>query len=289
MRAFNYRHFFRGVLMGVCDIIPGISGGTIAFITGIYTKLIDNIKLLVSVVLLAFARLTGPRSQRRALAQEFKKIDFPFLISLALGIALGVALFSQVILFLLTSYPALTMSFFVGLILASSKTIFEHIEKHHTKNVAFSLFGLAVGVALAFLAPREINPSFAYLFFSAVAASSALLLPGISGSFILLVLGVYPAFLRYLHSPLSFLPQLFVFSLGFALGIALISRVISHLLHKDKSKTLYTLLGLVVGSLSVPIGTALRNIDTPAKASLALLAFVFGALVSHSLTKISTR
>lgn len=236
--------FLKGLLMGICDSIPGISGGTIAFITGIYERLINAIKGFSPSLVVSLFR--GDK-------QEIKKLDFGFLATLFLGILVALLIFARLMSYLLDNYFAYTIVFFFGLILASAKTIFDHIEKHHTTNMVFMVMGLLAGLGLVFIVPVSLSPSLFYVMFGGFVAISAMVLPGISGAFILLVMGLYRFVLGLVRDFPSNIEYLLAFAVGAVLGILTITRVVSWLFKKDKSKTLYFLLGLVIGGLSVPV------------------------------------
>jgi putative membrane protein len=288
-KMFNVKVFLKGMLMGICDTVPGISGGTIAFITGIYEKLINSIKgfsflLIFDLILFIFGK-----GDRRKLKKDISNLNLGFLITLLSGIVMAIFIFSRVMSFLLERHFAFTMVFFVGLIIASAKTIFKHIEKHHSANVVLAFFGLILGVSLAFLVPSVVEPSLGYVFLGGFLAISAMMLPGISGSFILLVIGIYGFMLNVVKNIFSNFDYIVVFVLGAVVGLFSISRVVSYLFKKDKSKILYFLLGLVVGSLSVPI----RNIYSSGfyfnfinSIAFAVL-FVLGVIAGSSVTRFS--
>ena len=245
--------------MGICDIIPGISGGTIAFITGIYERLINAVKgfSLRMAVDFTKAKLNFFKRPNKNnfmnVVNLTKKYDLIFLATLAAGMGTSFLLMSRVISFLLDNYFAWTISFFMGLIIASSKIIFDNIENHKINNILFGILGLLFGISLAIIIPKSITPTLPYLLMSGFLAISAMFLPGISGAFILLILGVYEFMLKALHDPIHNVLTIWTFMIGVALGAFLISRIISFLFEKDRCKTLYLLLGLVVGGLSVPI------------------------------------
>lgn len=228
--------------MGVCDLIPGISGGTIAFITGIYERLINAIKGF------------SPRIFNRSLKENLRILDIRFLIVLASGIIFSILIGAGIIENLLEHHYVKTISFFIGMILASSVIIFEHIKEHNTKNHLYFGLGMLFGIGIIFLNPSEsFSITRGYLFLGGFLAISAMFLPGISGSFILLIMGLYEYIIGILHNPLKNISEIIIFMLGAILGATIISRVISYLFAKDKNKTLYFLLGLVLGSLGVPI------------------------------------
>ena len=239
--------------MGICDLIPGISGGTIAFITGIYEKLIESIKNLFNLIFYPFSFLI-----RKSKFIKKEKVDWKFLFILFFGIFSAIFLGSKIIKFLLDNYYIYTISFFIGLILASSKIIFNNIKNHKIKNILFGFIGLIIGISLSFLIPLNINPSYSYVFLGGFLAISALFLPGISGAFILLILGLYEFMINVLNNILDKIDYFIFFLLGAILGAFFISRLISFLFKKDKCKTLYFLLGIVIGALSVPVKTIIN-------------------------------
>ncbi|MBW2980280.1 DUF368 domain-containing protein [Candidatus Woesearchaeota archaeon] len=275
--------------MGICDIIPGISGGTIAFITGIYTRLINAVKSFSPKLVGDLFRYSIKRDKQglSALKQDVKKLDLIFLITLGAGIATALLIGSRIITYLLENHYAYTISFFIGLILASSKAIFDHIERHHTKNIMFGLLGLLVGISLSILIPATITPNIAYIFIGGFLAISAMFLPGISGAFILLILGIYEFMLSVLHDILGKLDYFMAFTIGAILGAFSISRAVSFLFRKDKCKTLYVLLGLVIGCLSIPIKKVCQNTTswTISNIVVMLLFLALGILSTTIVTK----
>lgn len=254
--------------MGTCDTVPGISGGTIAFITGIYIRLIEAVKSLTKKENLKLL-------YKFKISKFFKKSDLKFLFILLAGILLAIFTISSLIDFLLHEYLAYTLSFFVGLIIASSKIIYKDIGKHTILNILFAIVGTLIGLSLLlFSTTPAYSPSYIFLLFSGFIAVSALFLPGISGSFILLILGSYDYVISAVKSPLSHTYELATIGVGAVIGAVTISRVIDFLYRLDKSKTLYTLLGLVIGSLAVPITRIKSDLSMqvlPISISLALL------------------
>ena len=238
--------------MGVCDLIPGISGGTVAFITGIYTRLIDavksfSLKLIYDIFTYPITRKTD------SLKDDIKKLDLIFLSILLLGIISAFVVGARVIRFLLHDYFAYTLSFFTGLILASSRIIFNHIENHEVKNILLGLLGFMLGLAYSILVPLTVTPSLGYVFLGGFLAVSAMFLPGISGAYILLIMGLYEFMVNVLNDVLNNISYFLIFVLGALLGAFSISRIISFLFKKNRCRTLYVLLGLVIGALSTPL------------------------------------
>ncbi|MEX1099611.1 MAG: DUF368 domain-containing protein, partial [Bacteriovoracaceae bacterium] len=184
----------KGFAMGLADIVPGVSGGTVAFITGIYDELLASI----ASVNAAFVRQLLKFQFKNALAQ----IHFEFLAPLLIGIASAVLLTSRLMHFLLNEYPIYTWSLFFGLILASALYIAKHIKRPDNKlNYLFLPAGALIGWALVSLIPVQTPESYPYVFGAGAIAICAMILPGISGSFILLILGKYAFITGALKNP----------------------------------------------------------------------------------------
>lgn len=275
--------FLRGLLMGFCDIIPGVSGGTIAFITGIYTRLISAIGNLAFFPKSLIQYLTGNMSAR-SFARVRKSLDAPFLITLFLGIILAVLLGSWGMTFLLNNYFVYTISFFIGLILISSFVIAKEIKTYTYSSMIAAVIALLTGVSLAFVLPATIIPSWWFVILAGFLAISAMFLPGISGSFILLILGVYD-FMILSVKTLN-IPIIVLFLIGATIGAVVISRIISYLLKKHKSFTFSVLLGLVIGCLAVPL-KRLIDIWSGQSIFLALAFFLLGVLLVWLIHKFS--
>ena len=226
--------------MGCADIIPGVSGGTIAFITGIYEELITSIK---SVDLKAFKLLLSGR-----FADFWSKINGWFLIVVLSGILVSVLSLARVITTLLNNHPIQVWSFFFGLIAISALVVSRDI---HRWNVGV-VIGLLVGGLSAYLitmaVPAETANSLPIIFFSGAIAICAMILPGVSGSFILLILGKYTFILTAIKE--FKLGILFVFALGCVLGLMTFSRLISWLFSKYRNLTIAILAGFMIGSLN---------------------------------------
>lgn len=232
--------FLKGVGMGCADIIPGVSGGTIAFITGIYEELINSIK---AVDLEALKLLLAGK-----FAAFWSKINGGFLIVLLLGILTSILSLARIITNLLANHPIQLWSFFFGLIAISALVVSRDI---HRWNITVVL-GLLVGGLAAYLitqsVPAETPNSLPLIFLSGAVAICAMILPGISGSFILLILGKYTFILTAIKE--FQLGTLLVFSLGCLLGLTTFSRLISWLFKKYRNLTIAVLAGFMIGSLN---------------------------------------
>lgn len=233
--------YLRGLMMGACDIIPGVSGGTIALITGIYERLvaaIGSIDLNLAKDLL--------RRDTVALRADLEKIDIPFLLVLLAGIGTAFLLVSRVILTLLADYAVETYSFFLGLIVASAIAIFLDIHSHSHATVAFLFIGAGAGYIIGGLGHMAIGHSLPILFFTGMAALCAMILPGISGAYITLVLNQYEFMLAALRA-LS-IPELLAYIAGGIVGLLLFAKALKYLLSTYHEVMLASLTGLMLGS-----------------------------------------
>ena len=250
--------FLKGMLMGICDLVPGISGGTIAFVTGIYERLVRDVSKVLSfsviweILLISLLFLIKPRKNRLS---DVKKVygmyDIAFLLTLFLGLIVAIILGSRIILFLLDEYFVFTMSFFVGLIVSSSAVIYKRIDDHKVNDRLIGVLGFVVGGLLLFLVPISLNVSLGYVFLSGFIGVGAMFLPGISGSYLLYILGSYE-YVLYAVRDFDF-NVIVVFVLGAFLGAIFISKFILFMFKNYKSKMLYFLFGFVLGALLIPI------------------------------------
>ena len=279
--------FFKGILMGICDLIPGISGGTIAFITGIYSRLINAVKGFSFDLIRESFKSMGKLKVSSQLKKSVKKLDLIFLAVLFGGIGTALLVGSILIKYLLKEYFPQTISFFVGLIIASAWFIYKKIEDHSGVNLVTGLIGILIGVSLAFIVPTKIEPNFIYIFIGGFFAISAMFLPGISGAFILLVMGIYEFMLDVLHNLKDNMLYFISFALGAIVGAYSISRLVSYLFKKDKCKTLYFLLGLVIGALTIPITQVIETSKSISPILLITFVIVGAGLVFviNNLTK----
>ncbi|HOB06713.1 MAG TPA: DUF368 domain-containing protein [Methanoculleus sp.] len=233
--------YLRGLMMGACDIIPGVSGGTIALITGIYERLvgaIGSIDLNLAKDLL--------RGDTVALRADLERIDIPFLIVLLAGIGTAFLLMSGVILTLLADYAVETYSFFLGLIFASAIAIFLDIRSHSHATVAFLVIGAVLGYLIGGLGHMDVGHSLPILFFTGMAALCAMILPGISGAYITLVLNQYEFMLAALRAFL--LPEIIAYIAGGVTGLLLFVKALKYLLSTYHGLMLALLTGLMLGS-----------------------------------------
>lgn len=235
--------------MGAADIIPGVSGGTIALITGIYDRLIFALKSINPVGLLSF--LKGDYKLAR---RYWTKIDYSFLIPLVLGIGFVLFAGAEFITGLLTVYPIYMYSFFSGLILASGYNLYLDTESEKSMiDWSLLLGGLALIVWLLGTPALSLPSTLPFVFLSGAVAICAMILPGVSGAFLLLMLGQYEYMLNALSNVTSHYPVLFIFILGAGVGLLTFVRVLSYLLRTRRRNTLALLVGLMIGALRRPI------------------------------------
>lgn len=237
----------KGACMGSADVIPGVSGGTIAFITGIYDDLLGSINAIDATAVKLF--FTGK------FKEFWKHINGSFLVSLFCGILISVLTLAGLMQYLLEHHPIQTWAFFFGLIVASSIFILRGIEGWNLKAVLFLIFGVFLGVTICTLSPTTTPDALWFIFLSGAIAICAMILPGISGSFILLILGKY----QYIMGAISGLTSgqavgesivvLGVFAVGAVCGILAFSRFLHWLLGRFHKETLITLAGFIIGSL----------------------------------------
>ncbi len=231
--------YLLGLAMGAADVVPGVSGGTIAFIGGIYTELLRSIRS-ISWELLSIWKKSG-------LQGVYKHVNASFLLTLGFGILTSIFSLAKVVSYLLENEAISLWSFFFGLVLASTLFVLRKIENWNFKTLLSLTLGVTIASALLWLEPAQGSVYPLGIFLAATVAISAMILPGISGSFILLLLGVYAPVLEAVKN-LEFF-TLSIFSLGCLLGLLTFVRVLSWLLKSYKEITLATLTGFMLGSL----------------------------------------
>ncbi|MEE9350548.1 MAG: DUF368 domain-containing protein [Flavobacteriaceae bacterium] len=232
---------FKGLAMGAADVVPGVSGGTIAFISGIYNELIEsinsfniaNLKILFSKGFVAF----------------FKVINGPFLVSLFLGIGISVVTLASVFKNLLETNPVLVWSFFFGLVLASIFYIGKQITKWNLTHIILLIIGTVLAYYITIIpVASAVNDSPYFLIFAGALAICAMILPGISGAFILLLLGAFKPALDAIHH--RDFQKIALLGIGAVIGLLSFARVLKWLFYHYKNATLSVLMGFVIGSLN---------------------------------------
>jgi len=237
------KHFFgiflRGLAMGAADVVPGVSGGTIAFITGIYSELLHSLSRF-NLQLIATLKNQGIKA-------AWQHINGHFLLSLGLGIIVSILSLARLVTYLLDSHPLLVWSFFFGLILASSIFVVRQMQGWTLGGVILLVAGIALAVAIGQIRPAEVVASNAYIFMAGAIAICAMILPGISGSFILLLLGVYSHVLGAVKA--LDVTTLMLFGSGCAVGLLSFVRLLTWLLDHYHQRVIALLAGFIAGSL----------------------------------------
>ncbi|MGV8828641.1 MAG: DUF368 domain-containing protein [Breznakibacter sp.] len=230
----------KGMAMGAADVVPGVSGGTIAFIAGIYEELINSIK---SFNLNSFKLLFSGK-----IAAFWQAVNANFLLALVTGIAISVFSLAKMITWLLVAHPVLVWSFFFGLVLASTWFVSKGITQWNWKTISSFLIGALIAYYITAITPSETPNSLFFIFLCGMIAICAMILPGISGSFILVLLGKY---FYIMDAVKSFdLVIIIVFAAGAAIGITSFSHVLSYAFKKFHNITMAVLAGFMLGSLN---------------------------------------
>lgn len=231
--------FFKGIAMGAADIVPGVSGGTIALITGIYEELIDSIKN-ISFRLFKILFTDGFKS-------FWKDLNGNFLLTLASGILLSILLLAQFISYLLVNHEFKIWGFFFGLILSSGLFLYRQVNTLSSSSFIYLSFGFLLSSIISLTGPTSTPNNYFFVFFTGSIAICAMILPGISGSFILLLLSKYEYIINAIKD--LKLDVLIVFSIGCIFGLLLFSRFLSYLFTNYKNTVLSVLSGFLFGSL----------------------------------------
>ncbi|MGW8122625.1 DUF368 domain-containing protein [Roseivirga echinicomitans] len=232
--------YFKGIAMGSADVVPGVSGGTIAFITGIYETLLNSIR---SVDLQALQYLK--KFQFKAL---WKHINGKFLLPLMAGIATSILTLAKVIIHLLAEYPIQVWSFFFGLIVISALIILREIKHWNIGVFVAILLGIATAYFITSATPAETPEASWFLFVAGAVAICAMILPGISGAFILLIFGKYEFILSAVKE--FRIVDIAIFGLGCIVGLLSFARLVSWLFKKYHNITVGVLSGFMIGSLN---------------------------------------
>lgn len=245
--------YLKGMLMGAADLVPGVSGGTIALITGIYKELLESINS-ISLSNLKLWKQQGLKS-------VWKKINGPFLIAVFGGILSSILLLSRLLEWLIENHPLVLWSFFFGLLIASIIYLFRAELSFSMLNVLYVCFGAVISFLVTQLNGGANQSSLWYLFLSGFIGISAMILPGLSGAFILVVMGVYQTVLSNVRIAQDLIFNfdqtqfintasiLGVFILGILVGIKVFAKFLSWLLNHYPQKSIAVLVGLMIGAL----------------------------------------
>ena len=237
----------KGACMGAADVIPGVSGGTIAFIMGIYDKFVASLAAINAEAVKLF--FTGK------FKEFWRHINGGFLLSLVVGIGVSVISLATVMQTLLSDFPIQTWAFFFGLIVASSIFILRGISGWSLREILFLIGGILLGVVICTLSPTQTPDALWFIFLSGAIAICAMILPGISGSFILLILGKYQYILGAVsdlvagQNVVGNLLIIGVFAIGAVVGILSFSKFLHWLLSRWHKQALIILAGFIIGSL----------------------------------------
>jgi len=235
--------YIKGMAMGAADIVPGVSGGTIALIAGIYERLINALSSIGPNLWQIFRQKGGIKG----MLAVWREVDATFLLFLVLGIATSFATLAGIIKYLLDNEPLFIWSFFFGLVVATVLILLSEIERWNIGRAVLFALGLVFAVVVSSLPLMTATPSLPYLFVAGAIAICAMILPGISGSFILLLLGAYDTVLEAVHT-LNF-SIIFTVMAGMVTGLLLFTRALKWLLSRYYQATLALLTGFIAGSL----------------------------------------
>jgi putative membrane protein len=232
--------YLKGIAMGAADVIPGVSGGTVAFISGIYDELLHSIK---AIDMEAFRLLL-----KFQISRFWSKINGKFLVTLLAGIVTSLLSLAKLMIYLLANQPILIWSFFFGLILVAAPLVLREIKKWSANTILSFVAGIVVAYYITVVTPTESPNNLFFIFFSGALAICAMILPGISGAFILLLIGKYQYMITALIE-FNF-PIVLVFAAGCLVGIISFSRLLSWILNHYHSVAIAMLAGFMLGSLN---------------------------------------
>ena len=230
----------KGIAMGAADVVPGVSGGTIAFISGIYQELIDTIN---KINFKAFKVL-----RKDGLVAAFNYINGSFLISLVLGIGISILTLARLFKWLLEEHPIYVWSFFFGLVVASVLFVGKQIEKWNVKTILSIIIGAILAYYITTLPASTNQTEPWFLVIAGALAICAMILPGISGAFILLLLGAYKPVIDAIHN--FDIKKISLVAIGAVVGILSFARILKWLFDHQKNVTLAVLTGFIIGSLN---------------------------------------
>ncbi|MBQ6578039.1 MAG: DUF368 domain-containing protein [Bacteroidales bacterium] len=230
----------KGFGMGAANVIPGVSGGTIALLTGIFSRLVNCLNSLMEI-----------STWKTLFKGDFKgfweKVDGRFLLALAIGVLVSVFSLAKLMEYVLHVHPVQTWGFFFGMIAASATVMLLDVKNWKWKDVCWAVLGAILGITICTLSPTQTTDDMWFIFICGAIAICTMILPGVSGSFILLIFGKYD----YIMSAVSSLnwPVLIVFGVGCVVGILAFSKFLHWLLDKFERQTMLVLVGFVIGSL----------------------------------------
>ena len=266
--------------MGSVETIPGVSAGTIALITGIYERIVHGIgKIKFSFIK---PLIKGDFSGfKKSLIDE---IDFQLFIPVGLGMVIAVLTIAKIMGFLIEVYTAFTFAFFLGLILASAYVLYTRIVHFSLKMLILSIIGFVLSFMFVGLNPIAADHSLIIIFFSGMIAICAMLLPGISGAFILLLLGQYYHMLNALNT-LNW-TEIITFCAGALIGVLGFSKFLDYLLQHHEEVTMAFLIGVMIGTLRIPYDKVASNLSgSPLEIPLCIILAIIGLVLIVLLEK----
>lgn len=233
--------WFKGMAMGAADVVPGVSGGTIAFISGIYDELLDSLRQLTPAALGVW--------RREGFVRFWQHVNGSFLVVLFGGVLFSIFSLANLVDYALQHHPLLVWGFFFGLILASVVYIARQLPLRRLPVWVALAIGTLVALGISQIKPAQLPGDWWVMFFAGSIAICAMILPGVSGSFLLLMMGAYPVFLQAI-SEFDWLILSSFFG-GCLVGLLSFSHLLSWLLHHYRALTLATLTGFLIGSLNI--------------------------------------
>lgn len=230
----------KGFAMGAANVIPGVSGGTIALLTGIFNELIDSLNAIMSIS-------TWKLLINKKFKEFWETIHGTFLLWLAIGVVISIFSLAKLMDYVLDHHPVQTWAFFFGLIIVSSVFMLSDIKGWKSTDVLWLVFGVALGAFICLLSPTETTSAMWFIAVCGAIAICTMILPGISGSFILVLFGKY----EYIMEAVSELniPVLIVFAIGCLVGIVAFSKFLHWLIGRFEKQTLLVLIGFTLGAL----------------------------------------
>ena len=292
-------HIVKGFLIGAANVIPGVSGSTIALILGVFERLIKAINgFSIKLVSSLFGFLFRPKENKEGFFENVKLIDLGFLVPLGVGVLLSIFLLSSIIPDAMDRFPIQSYALFAGLIIGSTTLLFPKIMEHKKpkQSIAMIFLSFVLGVLICYVLVglEQISASHSYimLFFAGFLAIAGMILPGISGSFILLILGQYQFFFESLHMIKERFFEILFFGIGVLLGLKTTALAIGFLLKRYKPHTLAFLTGLMIGSLRLTydkiIGALTGSTAILGMIVMAIVFCIFGffvVVISEKLAK----
>lgn len=258
--------FLRGLAMGAADVVPGVSGGTVALITGIYATLIRSL----GAIDVEFFRLVFSLK----IAAAWRHVNGNFLLALLAGIAVSLFSLAKIITYALETYPEPVYAFFIGLVLASSVLLWRDITPARASHIGWLILGAVFMWGVSELRPMNVDATPLILFGGGAIAICAMILPGISGSFLLLMMGLYPVVLAAIDA-LDF-ATLAIFATGCLVGLLSFVRVLSWLLQHYRNNLMAFLVGVLVASVKVLWPWSGGELGSGLEQGIAALAFAVG-------------